>query len=630
MKCKRLLRAYDVSKLAEAYKYISRTHIPVRKAAKMFGVPLTTLRDRIDGRVKVDIQKLGKSPKMSHDEEKNFALHFVQMAELGYGYTRTEVINMATEYMHSVGRLADDKRLSQNWYIGFSRRWPELKRVKPSALAKQGAQASNPDTIKNYYKELNDILVKYDLHHSPERIYNIDEKYVCTEHKAPSVVCSRNLKTPQAITSPRLGSTVIGCGNALGNHIPPYFCFRGNRMSQEYLEGTIPGSDGTVTGSGWSNTIVFENYIKNHLLKYVQVSPTSPLLILYDGHKSHINPSLISWAKQKNIVLFVFPPHLSHVLQPLDVGCFGPFQKILDNISHKWLRDNPGQIISKHNIASIASKAYTSALSPTNLQSSFKKCGIYPFNPEAYDKDKTKPFQVFKEIEKQQEQACEKIGKCDDQESNQAKQSVEHHSVLSKIKKSVPTFKPPRRTLSRFTGGKCITEDSVFGNIEKHISDQKSRGKDKVTNKVSISQSVKIQGLVMLHRSKKLIRKQLTKMSQQPRFQQSLNHPVRFAVKLPYLLLLLLLLVHLHFMCQMMRYHKMMMNRMIYVAYVKGLPPPPPNTSNLLGIFILKWAQCDRCSHWTHLGYCTKVNVVRRHTEFLCPCCDWSTNKEEE
>ena len=236
----------------------------------MFGVQLTTLRDRIDGRVKVDIQKLGKSPKMSHDEEKSFVLHFQQMAELGYGYTRADVINMATEYMHLVGRFADDKRLSQNWYTGFSRRWPELKWVKASALAKQRVQASNPDTIKKYYKELNDILVEYDLHHSLERIYNIDGKYVCTEHKAPSVVCSRSLKTPQAITSPRLGSCTP----------PPPPCFRGNQMSQEYLDGTTPGSDGTVTGSGWSNIIVFENYIKNHLLKYVQVSPTRPFLIL--------------------------------------------------------------------------------------------------------------------------------------------------------------------------------------------------------------------------------------------------------------------------------------------------------------------------------------------------------------
>ena len=75
MKCKRSLWAYDVTKLAEAYKYISKNQISVRKAAKMFGVPLTTLRDRVDGRVKVNIEKLGKSPKCPL--MKNRVLHYI-------------------------------------------------------------------------------------------------------------------------------------------------------------------------------------------------------------------------------------------------------------------------------------------------------------------------------------------------------------------------------------------------------------------------------------------------------------------------------------------------------------------------------------------------------------------------
>ena len=98
---------------------------------------------------------------------------------------------------------------------------------------------------------------------------------------------------------------------------------------------------------------------------------------------------------------------------------------------------------------------------------------------------------MFKESEQQQQQAGENIGKCNnDQQTNQAKQFVEDHSVLSKIKKSVPTFKPPQCTLSCFTGGKCITEDSVLGNIEKRISDQKNRGKNKITNACNNNQPV--------------------------------------------------------------------------------------------------------------------------------------------
>lgn len=37
---------------------------------------------------------------------------------------------------------------------------------------------------------------------------------------------------------------------------------------------------------------------------------------------------------------------------------------------------------------------------------------------------------------------------------------------------------------------------------------------------------------------------------------------------------------------------------------------------------IVLWAQCDLCSHWTHLKFCTKVRCVRRGDTFLCPHCE--------
>ena len=64
-----------------------------------------------------------------------------------------------------------------------------------------------------------------------------------------------------------------------------------------------------------------------HFVKYANVSDTSkeaPILILYDGHKSHISLTLTDWAKKHNVILFVLLPHTSHVKQPLDVGVFGP------------------------------------------------------------------------------------------------------------------------------------------------------------------------------------------------------------------------------------------------------------------------------------------------------------------
>jgi hypothetical protein len=41
-----------------------------------------------------------------------------------------------------------------------------------------------------------------------------------------------------------------------------------------------------------------------------------------DNHGSHRTPEFILLADQYNIILFSFPAHMSHCMQPLDIGCF--------------------------------------------------------------------------------------------------------------------------------------------------------------------------------------------------------------------------------------------------------------------------------------------------------------------
>ena len=54
---------------------------------------------------------------------------------------------------------------------------------------------------------------------------------------------------------------------------------------------------------------------------------TGPVVLFLDGHYSHLSLQLIHHAKSKGIHLFSFPPHLTHLLQPLDVGVYGPVKK---------------------------------------------------------------------------------------------------------------------------------------------------------------------------------------------------------------------------------------------------------------------------------------------------------------
>jgi len=113
------------------------------------------------------------------------------------------------------------------------------------------------------------------------------------------------------------------------------------------------------------------------------LSADQPILVLYDGHKSHVSLGVIDWTKAHNIILFSLPANSSHLLQPLDVGCFGPLSRIYNNSCHKFVRENHCKI-TRYNIGELGTNAYVKGLSPENLRSSFRRTGIYPLNKSPY------------------------------------------------------------------------------------------------------------------------------------------------------------------------------------------------------------------------------------------------------
>uniref|UniRef100_A0A8W8JBF7 HTH psq-type domain-containing protein n=1 Tax=Magallana gigas TaxID=29159 RepID=A0A8W8JBF7_MAGGI len=306
----------------------------VKKASKIFQVPDTTLRDRVLQKVDPETAVFGKSPVLECFEEANLVQHFKTMAAYGYGYTRQECVNIAPEYAVHLGKRTMDKPFTMKWMRGFLKRWPELKVLKPRGLEHARAKMASKET--GYFKNLEKTLSTHNMHDKPHLIYNVDEKGISIDHKPPSVV-SDSTYCPQAVTSGRGKTiTILGGGSASGVAIPPFFIFPGKRMRPELLNGASPGTSGT------------------------------------NGQKSHI-------------------------LQPMDVSCYGPLEKIYNNLCHKLMRESSATI-TRYNVCEVAGKAYTRALSPENIQSGFRKSGIYPLNPEAIRMEYLAPAEVFKQI----------------------------------------------------------------------------------------------------------------------------------------------------------------------------------------------------------------------------------------
>ncbi|XP_052088188.1 uncharacterized protein LOC127725302 [Mytilus californianus] len=367
--------------------------LSIRRASKSYGVPFQTLRDRVTGNVDPECCTMGSAPFFTLDEESRLVIHLKEMAQLGYGYNRQEVVDIATDYAVMLDKKTKiDKPLTLTWFYGMLGRWPDLKVVKPRALEVARAKAANKENITKYFNELEKALLKYDLMDKPHLIYNVDEKGVTINHN-PSKVVSGVETSSQEVTSGKGDTvTILGCGNAIGNALPPYFVFPGQRMNDQLLEGSTPGTVGTVSKTGWSNSELFMDFLSNHFKKFVPGN--GHVMLLLDGHKSHVAVSTIEWARRHNIVIQLLPAHTSHLLQPLDVGCYGPLQNIYNSLCHRTIRTKQCAL-TRYDVCSMACKAYGNALSASNLQSAFRKTGIYPFTKDIINDLPLTPSEAF-------------------------------------------------------------------------------------------------------------------------------------------------------------------------------------------------------------------------------------------
>ena len=122
----------------------------MHRAAREYAVPRSTLKGKVNNRISIDCTKSGPETLLSQLEEAKLVAHIKDIAAVGYGYTRAEVLSMATAYAVHLGKRAEDeKNLSMQWFYIFMSRWPELHVVKPSSLSEQGARCTSEGSITN-------------------------------------------------------------------------------------------------------------------------------------------------------------------------------------------------------------------------------------------------------------------------------------------------------------------------------------------------------------------------------------------------------------------------------------------------------------------------------------------------
>jgi hypothetical protein len=67
-------------------------------------------------------------------------------------------------------------------------------------------------------------------------------------------------------------------------------------------------------------------------------------LLILDRHSSHVNMKFIRICDRLKICLLILPPHSTHRLQPLDVGCFLPLSRCYSTKLNKVIEKSGGLV----------------------------------------------------------------------------------------------------------------------------------------------------------------------------------------------------------------------------------------------------------------------------------------------
>ena len=301
------------------------------------------------------------------------------MSEMGFGLTRDDILHLAFNMAELTGQSHPfrEGKAGRGWFEGFMSRRQNLTLRKPQPLSYCKALCANKETIDDFFGKFGGLYGRLNLISKPMNIYNADETGVSVVHKPGRVVAELGHSGVYSLCSAERGKThtVLSCVSASGFVLPPLMVYPWKKSVPDHLRlGAVPNTLFSNSQSGWITKEIYLEWFK----WFVQsIPPACPVLLIQDGHASHISIEFIELARDNGVHLLCLPAHTIHILQPIDVGVFKSFKSHFSKACSGYLSKHPGRVITTDVIASLVAEAWPNLFTLVNILSGFRKCGIF-------------------------------------------------------------------------------------------------------------------------------------------------------------------------------------------------------------------------------------------------------------
>ncbi|CEO61207.1 hypothetical protein PMG11_05506 [Penicillium brasilianum] len=264
----------------------------IRAAAKLYEIPRATLQTRAHGVVSI-AERRHPRHKLTQLEENSLCEWILSMDARGAAPRPATVGEMANILLAARGSQPPPT-VGKNWPSKFIERRDELRTRFSVRYDYQRALNEDPKALRAWFATVQSVIDENGI--QPEDIYNFDETGF-----AMGLISSQKPGNREWVTA-------IEAICADGYSLPPCIIFKGKVAMADWFKN-LP--------QDWR----FE------LQKLFIPSTNSRVrgrfrLLILDGHGSHLTPQFDRICAENDIIPLCMPAHSSHLLQPLDVGCF--------------------------------------------------------------------------------------------------------------------------------------------------------------------------------------------------------------------------------------------------------------------------------------------------------------------
>ncbi|XP_078140067.1 uncharacterized protein LOC139925965 [Centroberyx gerrardi] len=383
-KRERKTRKWTPEAMEQAMQEVEAGRLTCRQAAKRFGVPKSSLNDRVSGRVASGCVH-GQRPLLAPEDENSLVEYCLYSASHGFPLTKPHIQAHALAIYNRRHPNAQKTAVGQTWWINFRERYHHrLTAWTPDIIDHGRASCAKRGSINEYFRLLTATLEEHELREKPRQIYNCDETGFQLDSMRRKVIVPRGTKHAyRQAQGTRDHITILACFNAAGEDVPPFVIYKGGYPGGPYNKEGVPDALYGKSPAGYMDGELFRKWFVGHFLKFA--AQERPLLLIMDGHKSHLDPELVRVAQREGVILLCLPPHTSHILQPLDVSFFGPLKADFSGLTGDLSAVSHSFLVPKKEFSRVLRDSYQRLKDRRVVVAGFRRCGLYPLDPMAID-----------------------------------------------------------------------------------------------------------------------------------------------------------------------------------------------------------------------------------------------------